>query len=178
MLSIPISKSKLRRWSVFHSVMCLFYLTIGLVILVEKLVDPVWYQLLLGALAILFLFLTSAFPLYRIWSKRKLFDQIISLKDGILQDHSSLLHHKKKIAIENIASAHVFEKSTKIGNFSQAIVHLNQLNKAGNAMFEQLRGRKLYFTDFWVDREKFNEFFTMIKKQVENKKPDKFQPPM
>jgi len=128
--------------------------------------DKKGYEIVLAVLGLLFIAVITGLPLLHLIRVRKNFQNIIKYENGILQDFSGILNHKKTVPIKNIESAYIVNRITAIGNFNQLIIKSRNANKTGNSLFDQLKGRVIYITDYLVDKKEFEKLAYIIQNNI------------
>jgi len=168
---LALDKKKLRRRILLHGIPFLVFTGISILIPIMESDsnDKKSYEIVLAVLALLFIATISILPLIHLIRVRKEFHKIIRFENGILQDYSGILNHKKIIPTENIESVSVGILGTRIGNTNQLIVKLRNVNRTKNPLFDQLKGRVIYITDYIVDKKEFEKFAEVLHKTLPNK---------
>jgi len=113
---LAIDKKKLRRRILLYGI--LFLVFTGISILISLMEsdsnDKKSYEKVLAVLALLLIATFSILPLIHLIRIRKEFHNIIRFENGVLQDYSGILNHKKTIALENIQSVNLGIRSSGV----------------------------------------------------------------
>jgi hypothetical protein len=156
---LAINKKKLRKKILLHGILSALIVAIAILIPVLEAgsTEKKGYEIILAVAALLFIAAVTALPILHLIRVRNEFGNIIRFENGILQDFSGILNYKRRIPIENIESINFGILSTQIGNSNQLILKIRNVNRTKNPLFDQLKGRVVYITDYFVDKTEFEK---------------------
>lgn len=167
-MKLEIDKSKLKKRILLHGVPAIFFLGVAILIPIMESdsKDKESYEIILVVAGLLFIAAITVLPIVHLIRIRKEFGNIIRFENGILQDYSGILNFKKRIPIENIESITFGILTTRFSNSNQLIVKIRNINRTKNPLFDQLKGRVIYITDYVVNTTEFESLAKELEKNL------------
>lgn len=165
-LTVALNKKRMRWILIYFLLMILF--TIIVLVLSFRFNDN--NRSFIEALPLIFgLLFFCGIPfwmLYKIYKLKEKWQAMLFVKDDIIYNHTSVFKRQRVIPIHAISQIMILEKSFFL---RQIVIFMNAKGEGGNVLQNQLTGRTIYITDYFLNRKQFKVFAKNLIEEISNK---------
>lgn len=164
-MTVGIDPKKFRNKFVLHSFLVIFFIGIGIAVLIMNLKKPEGLnsQSVLISSGLLLIAIISGIPFRQMMLIRKNKREVIIIENGVLTVKALLFKSNIEIPISDIQNTTFSERSN---NIQRLEIHLKSSDNSDNVVKNQLKGKSIYLNDYYLDRSEFKAMADTIVKNV------------